>query len=111
MGKAERRQELLRAARDVFATKAFHEANPKTVKAYLGAVAEACETITKDRKGAIELYVKASGDKTPVGELDEILSDPALRYTLQPTGTRVFAEFMHKTGTIKTAPASQRKLV
>jgi len=87
-----------------YASKAFYDTNTKAIKAYLAALAEACEMIVRDRKSAIELYAKASGDKTSAAELDEILTDPALRYTLQPTGTMMFADFMHRVGSIKVKP-------
>ena len=93
-----------------YATKAFREANPKTCKAYLDALAEAHAIIGRDKRAAAELYVKASGDKLPIDELVEIMSDPALRYSLAPTGTQVFADFMHKTGTIKVKAESWKAL-
>ena len=63
-----------------------------------------------DRNQAAALYLQASLDKIPIGELIEILGDPALRYSPAPTGTMVFAEFMYKVGSIRTKPASWRDL-
>ena len=45
-----------------------------------------------------------------IGELIEILGDPALRYSLTPSGTMVFAEFMYKVGSIKVKPADWKDL-
>jgi len=93
-----------------YTTKAFRDANPKTVKAYLDALDEASGTVANDRNQAAVLYLQASRDKIPIGELIEILEDPALRYSLAPSGTMVFAEFMYKAGSIKVKPTGWKDL-
>jgi len=93
-----------------YTTKAFRDANPRTAKAYLDALEEASGTVANDRNQAAALYLQASRDKISIGELIEILADPALRYSLAPSGTMVFAEFMYRAGTIKTKPASWKAL-
>jgi NitT/TauT family transport system substrate-binding protein len=93
-----------------YTTKAFRDANPKTVKAYLDALDEASATVKSDRRQAASLYLQASRDRLSIGELIEILEDPALRYSLAPSGTMVFAEFMYKVGSIKLKPASWKDL-
>jgi NitT/TauT family transport system substrate-binding protein len=93
-----------------YTTKAFRDANPKTVKAYLDALDEASGTVAHDRNQAAALYLQTSRDKIPIDELIEILGDPALRYSLAPSGTMMFAEFMYKTGSIKVKPAGWKDL-
>ena len=93
-----------------YTTKAFRDANPKTAKAYFDALGEASGIVAKDRKQAVTLYLQASRDKIPIDELIEILGDPALRYSLTPSGTMVFAEFMLKAGSIKVKPANWKEL-
>ena len=93
-----------------YATKAFRDANPKIVKAYLEALGEASGVVASDRNHAGVMYLQASRDKLPIGTLIEILGDPALRYSLAPSGTIIFAEFMHKVGSIKVKPASWKEL-
>jgi len=93
-----------------YTTKVFRDANPKTAKAYFDALGEANEIVAKDRKQAAALYLQTSRDKISVDELIEILGDPALRYSLTPSGTMVFAEFMHKTLSIKVMPAGWKEL-
>jgi len=93
-----------------YATRTFRDANPRAIKAYLDALEEADATVAGDRKRAVALYLQASHDKLTIDELSEILNDPALRYALAPSGTMVFAEFMHKVGSIKVKPASWKDL-
>ena len=93
-----------------YTTKAFRDAYPKTVKAYVDALDEASGTVTNDKKRAAALYLQASRDKISIDELIEILGDPALRYSLAPSGTMVFADFMYKAGSIKLKPASWKDL-
>lgn len=93
-----------------YATKAFRDANPKIVRAYLDALAEASGAVASNRSRAAALYLQASHDKIAIETLIEILADPALRYSLAPSGTMVFAEFMHKVGSIKVKPASWKDL-
>jgi len=93
-----------------YTTKVLREANPKIVKAYLDALGEASGIVANDRKQAATLYLQASRDKIPITELIDILGDPALRYSLAPSGTMVFAQFMYRTGSIKLKPANWKSL-
>jgi NitT/TauT family transport system substrate-binding protein len=93
-----------------YATSRFRERNPKTFAAYLRALEEACALIEKDRRRAAELYLATSNDKMPLDELVEIMSDPALRFTPKPSGTMVFASFMHRIGSIPKGPTSWKDM-
>jgi NitT/TauT family transport system substrate-binding protein len=96
---------------NVIATTAkFRSQNPKLYGVFLAALKEATEFINADKKRAAEIYLKASGDKMPVDELTGILSDPAIRYTMQLEGIGPFVDFMAKTGTLKSPPASWRDM-
>jgi NitT/TauT family transport system substrate-binding protein len=93
-----------------YTTKAFRDANARTVKAYLDALDEASGMAANDRNQTAALYLQTSRDKIPIDELIEILGDPALRYSLTPSGTMMFAEFMYKAGSIKMKPARWKDL-
>jgi NitT/TauT family transport system substrate-binding protein len=93
-----------------YITKTFRDANPKTIKAYLDALGEAGSVVASDRRRAAGMYLQVSHDKITIDVLLEILGDPALRYSLAPTGTMVFAEFMHKVGSIKVKPTNWKDL-
>src|SRR5262245_10820670 len=96
---------------NVIATSAkFRSQNPKLYGVFLAALKEATEFINADKKRAAEIYLKASGDKMPVDELVGILGDPAIRYTMQLEGIGPFVDFMAKTGTLKSPPASWRDM-
>src|SRR5262245_40285866 len=96
---------------NVIATSAkFRTQNPKLYGVFLAALKEATEFINADKKRAAEIYLKASGDKMPVDELVGILGDPAIRYTMQLEGIGPFVDFMAKTGTLKSPPASWRDM-
>jgi len=89
-----------------YATSRFRSGNPSIFKVYLAALAEACALIAADRRRAAMVYSDASRDRMPLDELLEIMSDPALRYTSAPTATMVFAELMHRIGSIPRKPAA-----
>ena len=94
----------------IAATTKFRKDNPKLYGAFLSALKEATEFINADKRRAAEIYLKASGDKMPVDELTGILNDPAIRYTMQLEGIGPFVDFMAKTGTLKSPPASWRDM-
>jgi NitT/TauT family transport system substrate-binding protein len=90
----------------IFGTTKFHDANPKTIAAMNAALAEAMDVIAKDRRGACELYLKASREKLTVDELVEMIAKPGFAFTTTPNGVMKYAEQMYKTGVIKTLPTS-----
>jgi len=94
----------------VVTTKRFREANPKAYGAYLAALREAIETITRDRRAAAESYLRMSKDKSSIDEILAMLNDPQIMLTMTPQSTWKYATFMHKVGTIKTAPGSWKDL-
>ncbi|MGQ2970879.1 MAG: ABC transporter substrate-binding protein, partial [Allorhizobium sp.] len=54
------------------------------------------------------LYVAEEKSALSVAEIQAILERPDTRYTLTPLATGKFADFMHRTGALKTRPASWR---
>lgn len=88
----------------------FRTANPKLYAAFHAALKEATGFINKDKKGAAEIYIKISKDKTPVAYLLEILADPAISYTTKVGGIGPFVSFMTKTGQLKTPPADWKDM-
>jgi NitT/TauT family transport system substrate-binding protein len=94
----------------VVATTKFHDANPKLYDAFLGALAEATESINKNKRAAAELFKRVRKDPTSVDDLVKMMESPGVSFTLVPTGFERVAGFMHKVGTIKTAPASWKDM-
>lgn len=94
----------------MWTTARFHEANPKTYRAVYAALQEAIELINKDRKQAAEIFLRVTKQKVSQDEVVRILALPESRYTLAPQNVMRYAEFLHRTGVIKTKPASWKDL-
>ena len=90
----------------VFASKAFVDANPKTLAAFLAALDEANDYIAKNVDGAADIFVRSSKVKVSKDEVVGFLKDPDTKFSATPNGVMNFAEFMHRAGTIKVKPAS-----
>ena len=90
----------------IFGTTKFHDANPKTISAIRAALADAADSIARDKRAAADIYLKATKEKVSVDELTAMLESPAYRFTQAPNGTLRYAEHMFKTGVIKTQPAN-----
>ena len=90
----------------IFGTVKFHDANPKTMAAINAALSEAMEYISKNKRAAAELYLKASKEKFTLDELTSMLDMPGFVFTVAPNGTLKYADQMFRTGVIKTKPSS-----
>ena len=88
----------------------FHDANPKTYAAFLAALEEANTFIARDKRAAAELYLQKSKDKATVESILKMLNDPQTQFTTTPQNVMKTVLFMHKTGTLKTRPASWQDL-
>jgi NitT/TauT family transport system substrate-binding protein len=95
----------------VWATGKFRKENPKTYAAFLKAYEEANAAINADKKRAAERYLEIAGDKkSSVDDILAMLNDPEIEFTMTPKATMTYANFMHKTGTIKIKPDSWKDL-
>lgn len=92
----------------LFTTSKFRDANPKVYRAVFEALAEAQALIARDKALAARLYVAEEKSALSAAEIQAILERPDTRYTLTPLATGKFADFMHRTGALKTRPASWR---
>src|SRR5262249_52875654 len=91
-------------------TSKFRSDNPKLYAAFHAALKEATEFINADKKGAAEIYLKITKEKTPLNEIMEVLADPAIQYTTKVQGIEAFVSFMAKTGTLKNPPADWKDM-
>jgi NitT/TauT family transport system substrate-binding protein len=94
----------------VVSTAKFQKTNPKLYDAFLAALAEATETINKDKRAAAELFREVRKDPTSVDDLVKMMESPGVSFTLVPTGFEKIAAFMHNVGTIKVKPASWKEM-
>jgi NitT/TauT family transport system substrate-binding protein len=94
----------------VAATTRFYSENPRLYAVFMKSLAEATEFINRDKRGAAEIYIKMTKDKSPVEDILKIINDPQIEYSLVPANTMKMIDFMYKTGTIKVKPASWKEL-
>src|SRR5438477_8471893 len=88
----------------VYTTGKFHDANPKTYRAFLAAIKEAIAIINRDKAGVARIYIEMTNSKEPVDDIVAILNDPLVQFTMTPAGTMELADFMHRIGAIKNVP-------
>jgi NitT/TauT family transport system substrate-binding protein len=94
----------------VAATSKFRTENPKLYAAFVAGMKEATDRINADKRKGAEIYLKVSGEKTPVEEIMEVLADPDIIYNNRVGGIRTFVNFMAKTGTLKNPPADWKEM-
>lgn len=86
----------------LWATSRFHDDNPKVVKAVLAAVEEANSIIRDAPRQAAEIYVRLdSGSKLTIDQVEKLLKDPDIRYTVAPQNVTKYTDFMLRVGSIK----------
>src|SRR5438105_5055984 len=90
----------------VYTSAKFHDANPKTYQAFLAAIKEAIDIINRDKSGVARTYIEMTRSKEPLADIVAILDDPQVQFTMTPTGTLKFADFMVRIGSLKNKPAS-----
>jgi NitT/TauT family transport system substrate-binding protein len=95
---------------DVWTTRKFADAHPIAVQAMFDAMSEAIAIINANKSAAADEYLRLSHDKISRETLMEVLADPHIIYGTAPLGTMAFAEFMHRTGTIKTIPKTWQEM-
>lgn len=91
-------------------TKAFYDKNPRTYAAVFAALEEANAYIAKNRRQAAEVYQRVTRTKESLNDLVAQLNHPSLSYTTTPLNVTKFADFMYRTGSIKTKPQEWRDL-
>ena len=94
----------------VWTTSKFRNENPKLYAAFVSALEEATASINKDKKAAAEAYLRISKDKDSVNDILAMLNDPAIFFTMAPQNIMTYANFMAKTGMIKTKPDSWKDM-
>jgi NitT/TauT family transport system substrate-binding protein len=94
----------------IWTNQKFHDANPKTYKAFLAALEESIAFINADKSRAAELWIKAEQSKTPKALIEKILNDPENVFTTTPQNVMKYVDFMHKVGSIKVKPDSWKEL-
>ncbi len=91
-------------------TKTFYEANPNTYAAVFAALEEAISFIQKNKRAAVDIYIKSSKTKESPNDLFAQINHPSLSYTTTPLNITKFSDFMYQTGSIKTKPKNWKDL-
>lgn len=95
---------------NVWTTNTFREANPKSYHAFVQAFDEATTMIHRDKKAVAELYLTMTQGKDSVNSILAMLNDPQIVFSTTPTNVMQYANFMHKTGTVKVKPSAWHEL-
>lgn len=90
----------------LYATEKFHDANPKTYKAFYDALVEASQIIKADKAAAAETYIKVENSKLPLAFVKKIIEDPENDFTVSPQRTFIYAEKLHELGVLKNKAVS-----
>ncbi len=90
----------------LFATEKFRSENPKTYAAFQQALAEAATFAQQNKEAAADIYLKVSKARIDRNLLLKIVANPQIEFSAVPKNTYALAEFLHRVGAIKNAPAS-----
>ncbi len=94
----------------VMASTEYHDKNPKTCGAVAAALEKAMAIINEDKLAAARAYIEASKSKESVDEIYKMIADPLVHFSITPVSITKYADFMHKVGSIKTAPQTWKDL-
>jgi NitT/TauT family transport system substrate-binding protein len=86
----------------VFGRKQFYEANPKVMAAFQSAMDVAMDMIKTDPRKAAETYLAATKEKISADELTKLITAHDLVYSKTPQNTQKIADYMRRSGLIKT---------
>ncbi|MBI3709420.1 MAG: ABC transporter substrate-binding protein [Proteobacteria bacterium] len=91
-------------------TAKFREANPKTYAAVLTALNEAVARIKRDPGDAARAYIKIDNSKLSPDFVTRMITNPEFDYALAPQNIMKFAEFMHRTGSLRAEATSWKDM-
>ncbi len=90
----------------IYAKSDFVDKNPKLVEAFMEAQKEAVDLINNDKAKAIDEYFAVTNDKTDRALVEKILNSKEVNFDIYPKATMPVADFMFRTGVLKTMPTS-----
>ena len=93
-----------------YTTQKFHDANPKVNKAVVDALAEAIGMISADRRRAVADYLAITKEPMTAEQALEIMADPFVEFSLVPHNVQAVAEFMYRTGALRSRPLDWKEL-
>jgi NitT/TauT family transport system substrate-binding protein len=84
----------------------FVERNPAASRAVFEAIDQADALIRSDPRKCAEIYLSVERQRMSVDEVAAQLGDPDAGHSLTPNGIQAFADFMARTGQLRTRPQS-----
>jgi len=94
----------------VWTRREFYEENPRTYQAVYQALKAAIAAIDRDPAAAARTYILQSNSPLSEEFVRQIITDPSLRYSVEPVNTMAVARFMHATGAIDRVPTDWKTL-
>jgi len=94
----------------VAATSKFYRENPRLYAVFMKSLQDATDFINGDKRGAAEIYLRMTKDKSSVEDILKIVNDPQIEYSLAPKNVMKMVDFIYRTGGIKIKPASWKDL-
>jgi len=94
----------------MYLTTRFYDANPKLTGALYEAVKDSLALINADPRRAALAYLAVSGEKTPVEEIEAMITLPGTVWLVAPQGTAALGGFLKRTNMIAAAPADWKEL-
>lgn len=91
-----------------YTTVKFRAENPKTFRAFFEAFKEATAWIAAHKAAAAQTYIRVEHSKLDPALIQAAVEDPQAHYTIVPSGSQKFADFLYRTGAIKTKARSWR---
>jgi NitT/TauT family transport system substrate-binding protein len=90
----------------LYTTQKFHDANPKTYKAFYAALVEAAQFVKANKTKAAETFIRTQQSKLPLELVKKIVNDPENDFTVSPFRTFVYAEELFKLDVLKNHATS-----
>jgi NitT/TauT family transport system substrate-binding protein len=94
---------------NAWATQKFVDENPIKVKAFIAALDEATELVTRDPPAAAATYLAMTKEKISVEELTALIKQPGAIFSATPHRSMIYADYMHRIGLIQRKPASWKE--
>jgi NitT/TauT family transport system substrate-binding protein len=90
----------------LYATTDWKAENPKTFQAFFEALKEATTWIEANKKAAAETYIRVEKSKLDPAFIQSLIESPDSKFTIVPARSFAFADFLYRTGAIKTKAES-----
>ena len=93
-----------------WATKTFHDENPKVYQALVNAIREASDFIMANKQAAAGFFIADTKTRIDPEQVIGILTGTGVSYDATPMSAALWADFMHRVGRTKVAPKSWREM-